>query len=134
MDAREIEKLKKAVDEDYREKVNALKAERDKAREAINIVASLSFSTTVSIDTSTSKPETTVERVKWAEFIREEIRKITGNFSLATIRELASLTYPEAEMSRNSFHTVTKAMIRDGEVEMVQRGEGTSPTIYRVVE
>lgn len=133
MDIKEIEKLKKAVEETYREKVVALKQERDKNIDAIDIVASLTIGATVHIGTPSDSHTVQTVRIKWAEFIREEIRKIKGNFSLATIRDIASLTYPGAEMSRNSFHTVTKAMIRDGEVKMEQRGEGTSPTIYSVV-
>lgn len=134
MDRQEIEKLKKAVEEEYQRKTRLIKEERDNKMIAIDLVAS--------IETPEVKPSRAgqisnlvVGRIvnASASNIREAIENASGDFSIRTIREYIENQTENASISRNSFHSVVKSMLRDNKIELISEGAGKRAALYKKI-
>jgi hypothetical protein len=136
MDKNEISMLKEKVHNEYSQRIEELKLEMGKKLEAINIVAEI-----VGDNSSLAPSNQTIQlsrkessKTAGASLVEEIINEMEGNFSMRDVKKLLLEKYQGFEFSRNSWHTAINKMKNNKEIEVIQKGAGRAPSVFKKTE
>ncbi|MEW5817536.1 MAG: hypothetical protein AB1798_19325 [Spirochaetota bacterium] len=128
IDTKEIDRIKKAVEEKYSNLFKELTEQKQKELEALDIVYKLQKDFSSEPTKTTVTPEGGVAGV-----VREYIKNTGVEFDLNIIANHIEHENPDMTVSRGNFHAAVRRMLKNGEVELVKAGKGKRAAKYKYV-
>jgi len=141
---KQLEKIKKTIEAEYKIALANLNEDRNKKLEAVDLIANLAKTDkssnaekklpvgkkTIKRRSKKSKPSASQKKQSVSGLIREVIENITIDFDKNTIVKIAKEKNPDIKLTKDSVRIVTSGMEKEGKLVKVFLGKGKRPTVY----